>query len=243
MAERSGRPSTERRDVDNSPLDVIASTIVGLAVLVGGLGVASLALAVCTTVLAGFGLTMLNIAVPAAVFGYALLDAAPRGAGRLRQAVAVAVATVVGIGALGVCWGVSGVAMRQIAPADHVGLYGERTEVTVADADCRHGTIWTRGPRADFYCYGATWQVADGVQRGRLILLYEEMEPRGQTRSVEAYVLDGTGYSVRRVGEVESWAYWAGRPFWLLVAGLPVLVGGLALRRRVTRPVRRPHLA
>lgn len=233
MTERSANPSTGRRDHDVAVTDLVASTVVGLAVLVGGVGLASLALAVCTTVLAGFGLTMVNVALPGLAFGFALLDAAPRGAGRLRQAAAVAVATAVGLGALGLSWGVSGVAMRQLAPADYVGLYGQRTEVAVADADCRHGTIWTSGPRADFHCHGATWQAGGQLQRGRLTLLYQELEARGQTTSVEAYVLDDDGYSVQRVGEVESWAYWAGRPLWLLPAGMPLLAAGLLARRRL----------
>ncbi|MEV4413329.1 hypothetical protein [Catellatospora sp. NPDC049609] len=213
--------------------DLVASTVVGLAVLVGGVGLASLALAVCTTVLAGFGLTMVNIALPGLAFGFALLDAAPRGASRLRQGAAVAVATIVGLGALGLSWGVSGVAMRQLAPADYVGLYGQRTEVAVVDADCRHGTIWTRAPRADFYCHGATWHADGRLQRGRLTLLYQELEARTQTTTIEAYVLDDDGYSVQRVGEVESWAYWAGRPLWLLLAGMPVLAAGMVARRRL----------
>ncbi|GAA1640340.1 hypothetical protein ACFQY4_23175 [Catellatospora bangladeshensis] len=233
MTERSASPSAPRRDYGISTTDLVASTIVGLAVLVGGVGLASLALAVCTTVLAGFGLTMVNVALPGLAFGFALLDAAPHGATRLRQAAALAVATVVGLGALGLSWGVSGVAMRQLAPADYVGLYGQRTEVTVADADCRHGTIWASGPRADFHCYGATWQAGGQLQRGRLTLLYQELEARAQSTTIDAYVLADDGYSVQRVGEVESWAYWAGRPLWLLLAGMPLLAAGVLARRRL----------
>ncbi|GIF95773.1 hypothetical protein [Catellatospora citrea] len=230
MAEQNGRATTGRAKDDNTATDVAASSIAGLGVLVGALGAAGLVLVLCTNSLAGVGLTMVNIAVPAVAFGYALLDTVPRGARRPRRIGAIVLALLIAAGATGVSWGVSGVAMRQFAPADYIGRYGERVQVAVMDADCRHGTIWRRGPRADFYCEGATWRAGGRDERGRLTLFYQEMEPRSQARQIDAYVLGNEGYSVERVGEVESWAWWAGRPLWLLL-GLPVLAAGLLLRR------------
>ncbi|WP_144127358.1 hypothetical protein [Catellatospora sichuanensis] len=230
MAKQNGRAGAGRAEEDNTATDVAASSIAGLGMLVGTLGAAGLVLVLCTNSLAGVGLTMVNIAVPAIAFGYALLDAAPRDARRPRRVGAIVLALVIAAGATGVSWGVSGIAMRQFAPADYIGLYGERVQVTVMDADCRHGTIWRRGPRADFYCEGATWRAGERDERGRLTLFYQEMEPRAQSRQIDAYVLGTEGYSVERVGEVESWAWWAGRPLWLLL-GLPVLAVGLLLRR------------
>ncbi|MEV0457577.1 hypothetical protein [Catellatospora methionotrophica] len=230
MAEHNGLMAAGRAGDDNTAADVVASAVAGLGLLVGALGAAGLVLVLCTNSLAGVGLTMVNVAVPAVAFGYALLDAAPRGSRRPRQVGAILLAVVIAAGAAGVGGGLSGIAMRQFAPADHVGRYGERVQVTVMDADCRHGTIWRRGPRADFYCDGATWRAGGRDERGRLTLFYQEMEPRSQSRQVDAYVLGNEGYSVERVGEVESWAWWAGRPLWLLL-GLPALVLGLLLRR------------
>lgn len=229
MAQQTGRAAAKD---DNTALDAAAGAVAGLGLLVGALGAAGLVLVLCTNSLAGVGLTMVNIAVPAIAFGYALLDAAPRGSARPRRVAAITVAVLIAAGATGLSWGLSGVAMRQFAPADHIGRYGERVQVAVQDADCRHGTIWRRGPRADFYCEGATWRAAGRDERGRLTLFYQELEPRSQSRLIDAYVLGNEGYSVERVGEVESWAWWAGRPLWLLL-GLPVLALGVLLRRNL----------
>ncbi|WP_155370071.1 hypothetical protein [Catellatospora vulcania] len=234
MAQHDGGPAG-RTEKDNTALDVAASSVAGLGLLVGALGAAGLVLVLCTNSLAGVGLTLVNIAVPAIAFGYALLDAAPRGSARPRRIGAITLAVLIAAGATGLSWGLSGVAMRQFAPADYIGRYGERVQVTVMDADCRHGTIWRRGPRADFYCEGATWRAGGRDERGRLTLFYQEMEPRSQSRSIDAYVLGNEGYSVERVGEVESWAWWAGRPLWLLL-GLPVLALGVLLRRDLVAP-------
>ncbi|MEU8007113.1 hypothetical protein AB0B66_38630 [Catellatospora sp. NPDC049111] len=234
MVQHSSRSATDAAG-DNTALDVAASSVAGLGLLVGALGAAGLVLVLCTNSLAGVGLTMVNVAVPAIAFGYALLGAAPRGSARPRRIAAITLAVLIAAGATGLSWGLSGVAMRQFAPADYIGRYGERVQVSVMDADCRHGTIWRRGPRADFYCEGATWRAAGRDERGRLTLFYQELEPRSQSRLVDAYVLGNEGYSVERVGEVESWAWWAGRPLWLLL-GLPVLALGVLSRRNLMSP-------
>ena len=82
MAEQTGRQSIGKRKDDNTALDVVAIGAAGLGVLVGGLGLVGLVLTLCTRALSGIGLTLVNVAVPALAFGYALLDAAPRGSSR-----------------------------------------------------------------------------------------------------------------------------------------------------------------
>ena len=50
--------------------------------------------------------------------------------------------------------------------------------------------------------------------------------------SVEAYVLDGKGYSVQRVGKIENVAFWGSIPRWWLLLGLVLATSGFWAMRR-----------
>jgi hypothetical protein len=221
--------------------------------------IAGLVMVVCTGGEAGpggsaVGFALLVVGVPVLAVGQYLLSHLPPAQGRARAvALGASALLVAGVSASGAMASVAGQAVRWADPADYTGRWGTRVTVDLPDScdvsSTRYLSSGLEALNPDVVCTNSSWKLGGTTHRGTVVLSDDEMpliETATTPKRVEAYVIGDKGYSVKRIGTVESVAAWGGVPLWGLI-GLPVALLcaramrslGWRSRPRPPRPVRR----
>ncbi|MFF5175207.1 hypothetical protein ACFY3U_21575 [Micromonospora sp. NPDC000089] len=191
----------------------------------------------------GFLLLVLGIAVVVVALLTGVRPKGPRGV--VARLLAGAGTLVIFASIVVALAAVAGQLVRWTDPADYAGRYGTRVTATLPKRCVGTEVRRPSGLKyedADVTCEHSTWQL-DGVSQQGTLVISPEDELSGGTipESVEAYVLDGEGYSVARVGEAENVGLWGGVPLWWLPVGvLGAVLGVVMLMGGWSRPKRDP---
>jgi hypothetical protein len=146
----------------------------------------------------------------------------------------------------------TGQIVKHANPSDFYGRYGTRVTASLphecSNAVTVHGTTGLREASADYVCDGSTWKFAGTSHTGTIVLGWDDVNQNDQSVNIpataDAYVIGDKGYSVKRIGKIDSVVVWEKVPAWLLL-GLPAFILGvvglvLVGRTNSTRPQNAP---